>query len=42
MRSLRRAEVEIFRVGFSELRVQSVPVNSEVETRKFMKIQVNK
>jgi len=27
---------------FSELRVQSVPVNSEVETRKFMKIQVNK
>jgi len=42
MRSLRRAEVGIFPVGFSEFRVHSVPVNSEVETRKSMKIQVNK
>ena len=33
---------EFSELVFSELRVQSVPVNSEVETRKFMKIQVNK
>ena len=27
-----------FRVRFSEFRVQSVPVNSEVETRKFIEM----
>jgi len=31
-----------FRVRFSEFRVLSVPVNSEVGTRKFIEIQVNK
>ena len=31
-----------FRVRFSEFRVPSVPVNSEVGTRKFIEIQVNK
>jgi len=31
-----------FRVRFSQFRVPSVPVNSEVGTRKFIEIQVNK